>query len=279
MGMHRMTIRWLVGLVGFGMLCLIPPVWAADPTTGESVSTDVEASHEHILQTIEATRLTDPALAAEMERQLGLFESGAFAAEVTTATPSEGLVAGGAETRALGAPGLIGPPVEGGEGGLVRDPRFEKAFQDPRMEQIQAELQSQMESGGKVDPELESQARDILKEYGVTEAELEHGREGEGWHEFERGEGFERAWSEMSTEAREQMERFDEGSHEVNRETFEREWSSVEAPERSYEYEASTVEREVEYQAPEREMEYQAPEPEQDYQMPEPPQEYEMPQP
>lgn len=296
--MHRM------GRIGVSLGLLLgfaSPAWAADDAA-EAASATTDASREQILQTIETTRQTDPALAEEMERQLGLMDSGDLKLSLPEGE-SDRTTLGGPE--ALGAPGLIGPPGEDDQSG--GDPRFQAVQSDPRMQAVR----EQFEAGNLTEGQAREQVFEVLRDYGIEPAggrEWEHGQgsqDGEGKTQ----EGFERAWEHMSPEAHEQMERlYEQGGErsEGERQTFERMFESIERQYESPEHEATTGTREYEapthevgsttrevesvtreyeattrdYETPARESqttthEYEAPT--REYQMPEPPREYEAP--
>ena len=74
-----MGMRWTIGVVTLGarVFLAIPAVSAAaDEAAAEATHPLSEENRQQILQTIEATRQTDPELATEMENQLKLLESG-----------------------------------------------------------------------------------------------------------------------------------------------------------------------------------------------------------
>jgi len=277
-----MGMRWMMGVVGMGVALLLvtPSAMAADESTAEAAQLEApqfqpDVTHptrEQILQAIEDTRQTDPELAAEMENQLELLESG----ELNLG--AEGGVPGGTtqENIAGGLPGggLVGPPVDG-------DLNQQGNYLPP---EVRAQLEQLFQEKGTGDPSkdaaVRAEAEQILREHGIEPPNWEH--EGDWEHEEgqwqgDHGEGFERAYFEqMSPEAREQMEQFfseHEASEQptMDRETFEREYSTFEAP--THEYEAVTHEYEApthEYEAPEFEQ-YEYEPPEYDYQPPQQP--------
>lgn len=287
--MHRM------GRIGVSLGLLLgfaSPAWAADEAA-EAASATTDASREQILQTIETTRQTDPALAEEMERQLNLMDSGDLKLSLPEGESDRTTLGG---TEALGAPELIGPPGEGDQSG--GDPRFQAVQSDPRMQAVR----EQFEAGSLTEGQAREQIFEVLRDYGIEPA---GGRE-----EGKTQEGLERAWEHMSPEAHEQMERlYEQGGGErstTDREAFERLFESTversfEAMEHettshestSHEYEAPTRGFESqtptrEYEAPTHEVEsvtrevgsvtreYESPT--REYQMPEPTHEYEAPQ-
>ena len=305
-----MGMRVLMGAaVGMGLLFTMAPVWAADGNTAEAAQAGLsDTTREHILQTIEATRQTDPELAAEMEKQLKLLESGQLDVHDLDATTHEGLALGappapGTTTAGAGAStggrladtlpnggsvgppvdvggpvggGLIGPPVDGGTS-HGQDPRFEQVQSDPRMQQVR----EQFESGQLSEDQAREKVFEVLRDHGI---EPNNGREWE--HGNERGEGFEHALERMDPAAREQLERA-YGGHETEapekyREIFEREYRSAEPTgeheslERAFEgpqIEHASEAATREYEAPTHD--YQAPErtyeaPEREYQAPQP---------
>lgn len=257
-----MRMRWMmgVGMVGISVFFVTPSVWAADESTAEAaqVPTGViepagvtEPTREQILQAIDATRQTDPELAAEMENQLRLFESGELdlRAEggVPHGTTQEGdvtLGVSGGIPNAGVAPGLVGPPVDGQQGEGM------PSYMTPELREQLSTVFDRRGAGELTEEEARAQAETILQEHGVDPREVGPGHEGELEH--------------MSPEAREQMEQFF-SEHEageqptMDRETFEREFGTFEAP--THEYEAVTHEYEApihEYEAPTHE--YEAPE-------------------
>jgi hypothetical protein len=272
-----MGMRWMMGVLGMGLglFLAIPSGWAADEGTAETAQAGgTDASREQILQTIEATRQTDPELAAEMENQLKLLESGDVDLHAPGTDKEFALGAPPNVTGDLPSPGtdqsntrLIGPPVEDG----AQDPLYNQVQSDPRME----EVRRQFESGGLSEDQAREQVFEILRDYGI---EPDNGRE---WgHGDERLDGFERAWEQMSPEAREQMERLfghEAEQSEMDREMFERELGSPERYFEGYEREGDyeMVKREFDavqrdYEAAERsyedlQREYEAPEPEYEY--------------
>lgn len=220
-----------------------------------------DATRDQILQTIDATRQADPELAAEMERQLHLIESGDAAPTPTERELQGGAVAAdphgsepfgfpGGATEATGAPELIGPPVDGPK-------NFEQVQSDPRMDDVRR----QFEGGQLSEDQAREKVFEVLRDHGV---EPNDGREWE--RQGERGEGFERAFERMSSEGREHAESMErmfehEGERpEVLRETSERELGmperSLETPVREYEvptreYETPTRESDMLERMPE----------------------------
>ncbi len=306
MGMRRSAAIAGLGIVG-ALVIGAAAAWAADGDSAEAAEAGLDAAtREQILQTIEAMKQTDPDLAREMSRQLELMESGE--AEMLSGAGRDTALAApelaGSQTggEQLGGPELIGPPVEGWTGGQYQSPqdaKFQEVQADPRMQ----ELQRQVEAGEVSEAQARETMFEVLRDHGVEPNDgHEWGREGmdmEGMSDRlgaelgERGEGFEQAWERMAPEAREQMERmFGEGmqeregtgdSHMMEREMMER---SMEGAERMMEMERefSTPMREApevmrELEAPTREFEaptreYEAPEhsdemPEHEYEAPE----------
>ena len=280
-----MGMRWMSGVgLGLGLFLAFPSAWAADESTAEAAQVPMSADHptsEQILQAIETTRQTDPELAAEMENQLKLFESGELDlnAELgvqggtTQGSDPTAEVSGGIRNAGLGA-GLVGPPVEDGQNATP-------SYMTPELQGQLGSVFDRVATGELTEQEARAQAEAILQEHGIDPREMGPGHEGTFEHEGEwqgdRGEGFERAYMEqMSPEAREQMEQFF-SEHEageqptMDRETFEREFGTFEAP--THEYEAVTHEYEApmhEYEAPTHEYEM-PPMPEYDYQPPQQP--------
>ncbi len=223
-----MGMRWSVGVVGMVlMVCWAGPSgWAADESTVDAV-VDGEAddlNREQILQTIEATRQTDPELAAEMERQFESMDAGhapltaaelqglPTSAEATTGRGADAAGALSGSGRNLqGAPQVSrGDASQGGTtletaqagggrmGGAPQDPRFNEVQADPRMQ----ELHRQVEGGQLSDTQARERVFDILRDHGI---QPDNGREWESHGGG--GPGNERAWEHMAPEAREQMER------------------------------------------------------------------------
>ena len=302
-----MGMRSMLGVVGLGLglFLALPSAWAADESTAEAaqVPTGVteptgatEPTHEQILQAIEATRQTDPELAAEMENQLELFESGELDLR------AEGGVPHGTTQEGEITLGVSGGIPNAGEG--------MPSYMTPELREQLSNVFDRRSGGELTEEQARAQAEAILQEHGIDPREMGPGHEGtfehEGDWQGDRGEGFERAYMEqMSPEAREQMERFF-SDHEageqptMDREAFEREFGTFEAPTHEYEgtvreYEAPAFEYEApaheyeapthEYEAPTHEYEaptheYEAPEgptapeyepPEYDYQPPQQP--------
>ena len=258
-----MRMRWMAVLVMLVSILGLAPTNASAANGDTAEAAEVarpDMNREQILQTIETTRQTDPELAAEMERQLELFDSGELDLQDhdTLTPPSES-----ADGLPSGAPELIGPPVE--TGGSGQDPRFEAVQSDPRMQ----ELHERFESGELTEDEAREQVFDILRDHGI---EPDNGREWEHPEgafehglELERGEGFEH----MAPEAREQLE------HDMLERTYETLEHEYEAPAHEYEtleheYEAPAYEYEApEQESPEHKMQFP---PEQDYDHEVPPQ-------
>ena len=266
-----MAMRWIVGvMVGVGMtaFCVMPSAWAADEDTAEAAQPGApELTHEQILQDIEATRVTDPELAQEMERQLELLDSGELTVDELERDRVLGAPAGEFPTGGeLPMPVVIGPPVEGGT--ASQDPRVQEVQSDPRMQ----ELREQFESGQLTEDQARERVFEILQDHGIEpseghELDRPEGEFKEGMtREFEHREEMERALEQMAPEAREQMERLYEGP--------EMEGHEYEAP--VHEYEAPMREYEAPmYEAPERPSEM----PEHDMEPPMPPEVQAPPQP
>lgn len=299
-----MAMRRLIGLLGVGltiMVPLIPSAFAADGDTAEAAPIEAmavdsptqDASREHILQEIEATRQTDPELAEVMEEQLKLLEESGRATlstsdTGTTATTSNPFGQWGqgeaATANSLGAPGLLGPPIEigpqgqpigqpGEQEGLNDQQRglFEQVQADPRMQQVR----EQFEGGQLSEQQAREKVFEVLRDHGI---EPNNGREweqegmrGEGMTQEgvrgelgERGEGFERAFERMDPNAREQMERLfgeheasgarEQEQHETFREMMEREFGTFERTMDSPELQRESETQERMYETPTREM-------------------------
>ena len=309
-----MGMRLMMGVFGMGLLFTmssVPSAWAADgDATAEAASVEpvavdapaiegvdtTDTAREHILQEIEAVRQTDPELAAEMEEQLKLLDSGqldltggtnvAFTAQASEGTTgllpgSTGLQNSAGPQNATGRPGaeLIGPPTEGTGGGMPE-------YMTPELRDQLFNVFDGVGRGELTEDQARGQAEAILREHGIDPREMGQGHEGferdQGNGEQRGGssEGMERAFEQMSPEGREQMERF-----------FESEGSSREFEGQTHEQmerEFETLQREYELAAPESparefessQREYEAPQgyeaPEREYQMPEQ-QQYERP--
>jgi hypothetical protein len=216
-----------------------------------------EASREQILSEIEATRQTDPALAAEMEEQLRQLDAGelelhSMNADGGVAPDAPSLeTSGGLPTDGL----LLGPPVDAGTGPTA----------DSLPPEVRAQLEKLFDEQGTGDPAKDGAVREeaerILREAGIDPREVGPGHEGwdhEGWDR----EGAEHSWEQMSPEAREQMERF-MSEHELEGPMREYEGMTHEYEAPSAEFEAPTHEYEAPtYEAPTHEYEapmYEAP--------------------
>lgn len=289
-----MDMRWTVVVVGLGtaMMMSLPSAQAADADAAEVPAAEAmsEASHAQILQEIEATRATDPELAAEMERQLSLFEAGDLSThelELGAPTGATGGLDGGATlAEALPRQGYLGPPVDDGA------PPVTGGSGDYLPPAAREELETLFSQGtgdpnSETDRALREEAEKIMEKYGI-----EHDFAQEGFEHDERG--FEHALEQMPAEAHEQMERFFEqegpyremdhvGEHEqgMSERDVETMMKEYDAPETSgHEVEMPTHEYEMpempthEYEAPTYEApqhEYEAPlteQPEHEYQMP-----------
>lgn len=305
---RRLVLGMLCGVMA-GLMVAAPSVRAEDGSAAEAAElagNAHEIAREQILDTIEATRQTDPELAEEMERQFELYEaderafSDVSAREATMGTSPEA-AEGRPDARLIGQLSDVGLSGAGQE-------RFDAAQSDPRMQ----EAHRQFEAGEIDERRAREQVFDVLRDHGI---ESNEGREWESMGgEQERGDFFRdarnegrydnegRGWERMSTEAREQLERFSgQDGHESDSEraTFERESGmpermfegheresgmggerESESPERSYE----SPEREVEaptreLESPDRERELETPEaPEREWDAPEVEPEYQAPE-
>ena len=316
MGMRGTAAAFIMMI---GLFLPSTTAWAANGDgVAEAAPSETSVGLEHatrdqILQTIDATRQADPELAAEMERQLQMLESGQLDPRTLEITGME--LTHGASPQRGELPGgtpLPMPVVDGG-GRLIGS---EGGTGDSLPPEARKELEELFRQGtgdpnSEKDRELREKAGEILEKYGVEPREMEAGHEGKGEygressHEFgpglERGEGFERALEQMAPEAREQMERHF-GQEREQMEGTQREFESAErtfeAPTRDYEatprevespsreYEAPTHEYEApareyetptrEYEAPMRETTSETPQREQQYY--EAPEQYREPQ-
>ena len=282
-------MRCVAALLGLSAGALVvgwPSVWAAEETTAETATRSMsEVDREHVLQSIEATRQTDPELAAEMEQQLQLLNSvglslqdleGADRGMALGAAPGAGELTGGLP----GATSVPMPVVDTGRG-QIGPPGDRSTSGESLPPEARKELEALFQQGtgdpnSEKDRELREQAHEILERYGIDPREMGPDREDHG----EMFQGSERAWEQMAPEAREQMERFyggreaesfgrDAASHGVEREgmtseraseapTHEHEGATREFEAPTHEYEAATREFEGavrEYEAPAREFE------------------------
>lgn len=287
MGMRGFRILALMGSMGVSLTVACLPVHAADGETAEAAEvTAADVSHEHILQTIEATRQTDPELAAEMERQFDLYESGRMeASELSGRDLAVGAPPESGEGRS--DPRLVGPPVEAGRSGADQAV-FEQVQSDPRMQ----ETRRQFEAGEITEGQAREQVSGVLRDHGI---EPNNGREWEGagmggesgreqgeggfsreFHNEGRFDTEGRGYEHMSPEAREQMERFFGPEGDADRASFERDSTMQEegpegaerdfgrmmerefgGSERSMEYERSMEGMERSFEGPMREFESQ----------------------
>ncbi|MBI4342726.1 MAG: hypothetical protein HY599_05110, partial [Candidatus Omnitrophica bacterium] len=264
-------------VVGVSVVLLVgnASAWAADADVAEAaepLASDPAVAGPSLEQIRAAiTAEADPELKAVMKEQLQLFESGELSANELgvgrdrqdypsgAQASSGGLVPAGESSLAGQQPGpdLIGPPIE--VGGSRRAGTNIEAELPP---EARAELEKLFQEKGRGDPALDQDVREeagqILEKYGIDPREF-----GPGPEEFEHEQGFDRAFEQMSPEAREQMERI-YGGHEaempeVYREMMERE-QNYEGMSQGHEVEAPLHEFEVmqhEYEAPQQE--YEAP--------------------
>jgi hypothetical protein len=267
---------FLIFLIGLVTVAAAPSAWAA-PEDAAAEAAQVQTPEaadmtlDHLRQAIAAE--TDPELRREMEEQLGLFESGQLdltGRELALGAPTEAPGATGANTLPtegilpgtgpvpgggqLGAPDVIGPPVE--------DQANMPEYMTPALREQLFNVYDQVSAGTLSEQEARTQAETILQEHGIDPREIGPGHEGEGEHEGlggpreDGGYGLDRAWEQMSPEAREQLEQLHGGEHdehapEVFRELFEREGLELGAPR---EYEGHEAQR-LEFDAPMREFE------------------------
>jgi hypothetical protein len=279
-----MGIRWLMWVVagiGLGLLAVIPSVRAADGDGAQAAVTEAttEVTLEQIREAINTE--TDSELKAAMEEQLNLVESGELNLGDLEHTETGGLALGappGPGELPGGLPGgtpmpmpvvdigggQIGPSVGGGTGGDSLPP-------DARKELEELFSQGTGDPNSQTDRELREQAEKILEKYGVeTREDWGEHEEGDFIRSDEGAAGVERAFEQMSPEAREQMERFyggqegDREGPEVFREFMEREHlgtetsretettvRETEAPTREYEAMTHEYEAPSSYEAPE----------------------------
>lgn len=284
-GMARSIWAFLLIIIACVTVVAAPSAWAA-PEDAAAEAAQVQAPEaedmalDHLRQAVAAE--TDPELRRVMEEQLQLVESGqlelggrelALGAPAgdttgTSGSPREGPIPGGLPMPGggqLGAPDLIGPPVE--DQGTLPE------YMTPALREQLFNVYDQVSSGVLSEQEARTQAETILREHGIDPREMGPGHEGEGAHEGfgglrEEGDGLDRAWEQMSPEAREQLERLhggedDEHAPEVFRELFEREGLTYESAAREFdapmrEFEAQMREFEAsdrEYEAAGHEME------------------------
>lgn len=293
---------------------------AAEPAVADHAV--IDPALEQIRTTINAE--TDPELRAAMEEQFHLLETGQL--ELTDRELGQGAAGvtdaptGGRVADPLSSSGPLGPSTDVGVG--LRSDESLPAEARTRLEHL---FQEEGTGNPAQDGEVRAKAEEILKEYGIDPKEFGPGHEGDherggfdrGWSDqggdnpddhggsvmdgIGRGDyetrgqedvGLERAFEQMSPEAHEQMERFDqerEMEHGVEGPMHERDASmrefeapTFEAPAR--EYEAPTHDSEApqhEYEAPQQEYETSEHEaPQQEYHAPEQMEhEYQPPQP
>jgi len=253
-----MGMRVMLGVFGMGLaltMSSVPSAWAADgDATAEAafvepVAVDTPAiehadamdtTREQILQEIESVRETDPELAAEMENQLQLLDSG----ELDLTGARDAALTAPTSEGATSLPGSATGQSGGGVGGMP-------SAMTPELREQLFDVFDSVGRGELTEDQARGQMETIMREHGIDSREMGQGYEGT---EQEHREAFERAMEQMSPEAREQMER--------EFETFQREYelAAPESPER--EFEASVHE----YEAPEAPEGYEAPEHE--YEMP-----------
>lgn len=276
--------RMIPGFIGLLVVSMAVSVWAADGSAG-----DVDLSQ--VRDAIQSE--SDPALRQAMEQELERLEA---SGNVREFVESAGLERGGMTDSAsgegrggLGAPELIGPPIDVGTGGGSEQGGSGQSGQEV-WDRFSTEGQQQMNEiwrgveGGTVSREQgEQQARELfMRETGMDPERafgMERGGESggemgrEGMTDSDRGGMMsERGSERMSSEAREQMERhFEQAERESGegsmRETFEREmgdqmreFEASREQDHEMEYERDASERgsempEREMEMPEREME------------------------
>ena len=221
--------------------------------------------------------------------------SGSNASSTSTTTPAttttirtvtsgalqgQGETTGGTLSSSLGGTGPVGAPIEmgsqgqpigppGEQGGFTEQQRalFEQVQADPRMQQ----LREQFEGGQLSEQQAREKVFEVLRDHGMEPnngQEWDHeGMRGEGMAQEgvrgelgERGEGFERAFERMDSNAREQMERLfgehettgarEQEQHETFREMMEREFGTSERTMDSSELQRETDTQERMYEAP-----------------------------
>lgn len=271
---RRMTVG--MGLM-LGLCMGLPRVWAADEAIAEASTLSFsEADRSQLLQSIEATRQSDPELATEMEQQLRLLESGELSHQdlALDARPAGELAVGAVPGLAELPGGLAGAtplpmPVVDIGGDRLSPPGGGQSGGEHLPPEARRELEELFQQGtgdpsSPKDRELREKANEILEKYGVEAHEFEGHHEG-----GQPGEGPgvpERAWEQMAPEAREQLERLYGGreAEASGHETFGREveGGGIELDGRASERMNDTPTREHEtssreFEAPTRE--YEAP--------------------
>lgn len=266
---------WAAGLVVAGLVGM-PSARTADAEAATlPAEANDESTHAQILQAIDTE--PDPELKALMREELSRLESGEL-------SPRD---------LELGAPPSTGeqPGAVGGTSGDYLPPAA-------RQELEALFSQGTGNPSSQTDQALREEAEKIFEKYGIDPRELGPGHEGDserggmgGGHGRE-DVGLERAFEQMSPEAREQMERFMSEHEGMERPELFREMEhSLEAP--NHEFETPVHDSEApqhEYEAPQHEdaapeyevpqQEYQAPEqPDHEYQPPEQTYESQPPQP
>jgi len=271
-----MRHKWVVGFIMVKALeivvlafLLMPSARAAD---GEAAQVGgMDASRDQILQDIEVTRQSDPELAAEMEHQLGLLETGQIEVE-TPERAAEHLreaitqLEAGGKTEQAGKLTEVLDKLERGEitpeqcmveAREVMGAEFERVegggtHGDYMPPEVRAQLEKLFEEKGTGDPSKDAHVREeaerIMREHGIEPPKWEH--EGEWEHsKDEWGPVFD--GSEVG----------DRANYEAMRETFEQHGASQsthEAPEQ-HTYEAPTHEYEAPtYETQTHEYEYQS---------------------
>lgn len=280
MAMQRLVL--ILAGAGASLCMWSSAAWAADGGVAEAAQAGMpDATREQILQTIDATRHSDPELAVEMEHQLELMEAG----DRWLGAGEQGGPAGVPDSPSDAAPGaggiepiFVGPPVDGGgDGG--------PSYMTPELRDELTQVFDGVARGDLSGEQARAQAEAILREHGVDPREVgpghdaEHeGSDGDRWRDgfgddlrgdnsfkddswggarsLEGGEaGFERAFEQMSPEAREQMERLFEHEgerHGMDRELFEHELGAEQRQVEGTEHEADRQVSERETEAVER---------------------------
>lgn len=229
--MQQRRIAAGIGVM-LGMCLGLPTVWAADESIAEASTISFsDMDRSQVVQSIEATRQSDPELAAEMEQQLRLLDSGDLNLRdlgvegARAAGESFGGPQSGPRELTAGLPGATPTSIpvfeSGGELTTTGGGRGGGEYLPPEAKRELQELfqQGTGDPSSQKDRELHEKANEILEKYGV-EARGFEGHEGDGAGVPER------AWEQMAPEAREQMERLYGGGHEgeaSGRETFGRE--------------------------------------------------------
>jgi hypothetical protein len=275
--MQQRRIAAGIGLT-LGMCLGLPTAWAADEAVAEASTISFsDVDRGQLLQSIEATRQSDPELAAEMEQQLQSLESGDLnlrdlGLEGTRAAgESFGGPQSGSRELTAGLPGVTPtsiPAFEGGAEPLIA-PSGGRSGGESLPPDARRELQELFQQGtgdpnSSKDRELREKAGEILEKHGIDPREMGTGREGqdgtpreggttspreafEQWERSEQGQRTDAATREQYREMSELSQtEFDRaGGLEQRGEGFERAMTEHMAPEAREQMERFTNEREL----------------------------------